>query len=195
MKTNKAIKPLVLSLLTLGFGIAHAAYTVYIPTEVNLGGSLPNGSITFVSDVEEPVEPEEPVVVWNVELIKKTKNFHADQYKYKETFNDSEFNIIAGGFDHKVQNGLSYVSYQFKGYTNEQFGYEFIDFNLPSKVVAESGGVSVNCTGGVGINNHFSASQYMVTPAFYTAGWACDGVLPNLVQMRPADMKLRFTFK
>lgn len=60
MKTNKAIKPLILSLLTLGFGIAHAAYTVYIPSEVNLGGSLPNGSITFVTPTEEPTEPEAP---------------------------------------------------------------------------------------------------------------------------------------
>lgn len=60
MKTNKAIKPLVLSLLTLGFGIAHATYTVYVPTEVKLGGSLPDGSINFVSEIEEPTEPEAP---------------------------------------------------------------------------------------------------------------------------------------
>jgi len=191
MKTKKAIKPLVLSLLTLGFGIAHAAYTVYIPSEVKNGGYLQDGSITFVSKVEEPTVPEEPVVIWNVELIKKTKYYQSDQYRFKETFNDSEFNIIAGGFDHTVQNGVSYVNYRFKGYTNEQFGYEFVNFNLPKKLVVESGGVTLNCTGGLGLNIPFSPP----TLALYTAGWTCDGVLPNLVAMRPAAMNLKFSFK
>lgn len=190
---NNTIKSLF-ALTLLASATVQAAYVIHIPTEENLGGSLPNGSIKFVTErvePEEPEEPEEPVVVWNVELIKKTKYFHSDQYKYQETFNNSDFNIIAGGFDHTVQNGMSYIRYQFQGYTNEQFGYEFKSFNLPTKLIAESGGISVNCTGGVGLNIPFSPPSL----AMYTAGWACDGVLPNLVQMRPANMKLRFTFK
>ena len=193
MKKEFLTKITALTLIISAFSLTQAAYLVYIPTEVKLGGSLPDGSIQFVSATEEPTtptEPEEPIVVWNVELIQKTKYFHADQYKYKETFNDSGFNIIAGGFDHSVSNGKSGISYKFQGYTNEQYGYEFIDFELPTKLVVESGGVSLNCTGSVGLN-----IPYTGRPAMYSAGWSCDGILPNLVMNRPADMKLKFTFK
>ncbi|HGM6307697.1 hypothetical protein IGB31_00135 [Pseudomonas putida] len=189
---NNIIKGLF-TLTLLASATAHASYIMYIPTEVKLRGSLPDGSIQFVSATEEPTTPEEPtepVIVWNVELIKKTKYYQHNQYRYKETFNDSNFNIIAGGFDHVVSKGKSGITYKFSGYTNEQYGYEFIDFELPTKLVVESGGVSLNCTGSVGLNIPFTGQ-----PAMYTAGWSCDGILPNLVQNRPDAMKLRFTFK
>lgn len=51
----------VLFILTLiACSISNAAYRMNIPTEVKLGGSLPDGSIHFVSELEEPTEPEAP---------------------------------------------------------------------------------------------------------------------------------------
>ncbi|MFV3378376.1 hypothetical protein ACNE9Y_30110 [Pseudomonas sp. NY11226] len=56
---NNIIKGLF-SLTLLASASAQAAYVMYIPTEVKLRGSLPDGTIQFVTPNEEPTEPVEP---------------------------------------------------------------------------------------------------------------------------------------
>ncbi|WP_449102037.1 hypothetical protein [Pseudomonas extremaustralis] len=56
---NNKLKALF-ALTLLACSISNAAYRMYIPTEVKTGGSLPDGTITFVSEIEEPTEPEAP---------------------------------------------------------------------------------------------------------------------------------------
>lgn len=57
---NKISAILVMSLLATISSISQASYMMHIPTEVAKGGSLPDGSISFVTAPAEPTEPEQP---------------------------------------------------------------------------------------------------------------------------------------
>lgn len=60
MKTTQLRKLFLFIILAALSGIVHAAYVIHIPTEVKLRGSLPDGSISFVTPTDEPTIPEEP---------------------------------------------------------------------------------------------------------------------------------------
>ncbi len=59
----------IFALTLLASATVQASYVIYVPTEVKLGGSLPDGTISFVKPTdggnngggETPVEPEVPV--------------------------------------------------------------------------------------------------------------------------------------
>ncbi|CEL31221.1 hypothetical protein [Pseudomonas fluorescens] len=195
---NNTIKG-IFALTLLASATAQAAYVIYVPTEAKLGGHLTDGSIVFTNKSQEPTEPEVPQeLFWDVEVTRKAKYYNSTMFYYKETLNNSGFNIVAGGFDHSVYNGVSIVKYKFTGGTNEQFGYEFETFTPPESVEAESGGITLKCnkTSSTYVPYYDGTSGFgMLRPASYNVSWTCDGIFPGLVSNRPPAMKMKFKVK
>lgn len=196
---NKLIKG-IFTLTLLASATAQAAYVMYIPTEVKLGGSLPDGSIQFVSVAEEPTTPEEPQErITEIDLIKKYKYFNSTSWPLTETRNTSDFNTIAGGFKYEMLSGKPSITYTFKagkdstGYL--QTGSEFASFTPPSILKVAYPGGEADCSGsGTGIYVPFTETQYGSEGGTYRTVYTCNLALAAYLE-QPAYMNLTFTQK
>lgn len=200
MKKELLTKITALTLIISDFSLTQAAYVMYVPTEVKLGGSLPDGSIQFVSATEEPttpVEPEEPQpVITHIDLIKKYKYFNSTNWPLTETRNTSKFNTIAGGFKYEMLSGSSTITYTFTAGKDStgyfQDGKEFENFTPPKVLKVDFPDGIANCTGsGTGMYVPFTGSQYGSEGGTYRTSYKCDVRLAG-VMAQPTFMNLTF---
>lgn len=193
---NNTIKGLF-ALTLLASATVQAAYVVYVPTEIKNGGSLPDGSINFVTKTEEPTEPEVPQERFvEIDLIKKYKSFNSKTWPNTETRNTSSFNTIAGGFSYEMYSGKPAIIYTFKYGTDStgkfHSGVEFETFTPPRILTVEYDAGTANCTGsGTGSYVPYSVNAGMEYGGTYRAVYTCDVQLAKVMN-QPAFMNLKF---
>lgn len=193
---NNTIKGLF-ALTLLASATVQAAYVVYVPTEIKNGGSLPDGSINFVTKTEEPTEPEVPQERFvEIDLIKKYKYFNSKTWPNTETRNTSSFNTIGGGFSYQMYSGKPSIIYSFKHGTDTsgkfQSGVEFATFIPPTVLTVEYDAGTANCTGsGSGMYVPYSVNAGMEYGGTYQTVYICDVQLAKGLN-QPAFMNLKF---
>ncbi|MCR3854058.1 hypothetical protein K3Z84_00750 [Pseudomonas aeruginosa] len=198
------MKKQILSIMTLALiaGIAQAEYRVIIPLEINSNagvgnvgnGSLPSGSIQFISEVSEPEEPVDENANWDVVLTKKAslcinEGRQTDVYFSADKNNTGSSTMPANnncGFTPAPNSKLLIYSYQ------GSLHYDLISSgnfkNIAPSFTAEVDGVEGTCTASKSAWADFLiANSQTRTITSYTLNYNCTqtfGASPQTLKIK-----------
>lgn len=198
------MKKQILSIMTLALisGIANAEYKVIIPLEANSNagvgnvgnGSLPSGSIQFISEVSEPEEPVDENANWDVVLTKKAslcinEGRQTDVYFSADKNNTGSSTMPANnncGFTPAPNSKLLIYSYQ------GSLHYDLISSgnfkNIAPSFTAEVDGIEGTCTASKSAWADFlTANSQTRTITSYTLNYNCTqtfGASPQTLKIK-----------